>query len=152
MVGCRSCDWEVAGSTPVHSTFTKTRHRSSSTRASVTKRYNLLPAMVQGCSSAGKVMAGLAKSNSSLLLHLWLSHLHFDCQETGVSSDTGVHINCRTSFALTQWHYCSVWGLDVYAAFSIIIIITVRLHVMQRTVLLSQFCLPVCQTCVLWQN
>jgi len=123
-----------------------------STRASVIKQYNLVPAKGQWCSSAGKVTSGLAKSNSSLLLRLWLSHLRVDCQETRISCDTGVHVNCRTTFALTQWHYCSVWVLGVYAALSIIIIITVRLHVMQHMVLLSQFCPSICQARVLWQN
>ena len=46
--------------------------------ASVTEQYNLVPAKGRWCSVAGKVTAGLAESNGSLLPGRWLSHLWAD--------------------------------------------------------------------------
>ena len=52
---------------------------SSHTSASVATQHNLIPAYGQRRSSTGKVTAGLAESNGSLLPDGWLCHLRAAC-------------------------------------------------------------------------
>jgi len=46
------------------------------TMTSYTMQYNLVPAKGRWCSAAGKVTAGLAESNGSLLPGVWLTVIH----------------------------------------------------------------------------
>jgi len=58
------------------------------TCSSVTKQYNLVPAIGRRCSAAGEVTAGLAESNGSLLPGLWLRSPAGWLPRTGISSGT----------------------------------------------------------------
>ena len=68
-----TCDQHVVGSIPARGKAALQPWASCSHLcASVTKQYNLVSAKWRWCSAAGKVTAGLAKSNSSLPPGGWL--------------------------------------------------------------------------------
>ena len=88
VVGCQTCDQQVAGSNPSRPAVECKTGQVVYTRTSVTKQYNLIPANGRWCSAAGEVTTGLVESNGSLPPGLCLRSPAGWMLRTGISSGT----------------------------------------------------------------